>query len=140
MNNAKLGVMVLCFVLIVSVVSIVAVNAMTGQLTRTRTIKGDISDKNGLPLYDDWEQSLSMVVAKDARGNIVGWGPLESQRDYTLSLRSGWSLPLYIYVGFYDPYRPDRGNQWPCTIVNEIHSWMDITCDQFDSGMSGAYR
>lgn len=132
--------LVVVIILLTGVVGVVVVDSITGQVARTRTIKGDISDRNGLPLYDDWRQSLSMVVATDESGRIVGWGPLESSKAYTLSLRSGWQLPLHINLGFYDPYRPARGGWVPCTVVYEVDSWMDIACDEFDSGLSKAYR
>ncbi len=124
-------------VTLIGLLGILSLDSTTGAFSAT-TYKGTIVDKNGLQLYKNWRQSLSMVVATDQNDRIVGWGPLQTSKSYKLSLRSGWDFPLNIKLGYYDERRQERGTLYNCTVVYD--SFRDIVCDQFDSLVSQSSR
>jgi len=128
---------IILLVTLVGLLGILSLDSTTGAFAST-TIKGTIVDKNGLQLYKNWRQSLSMVVATDQNDRIVGWGPLETSKSYKLSLRSGWDFPLNIKLGYYDERRQERGTLYNCTVV--YNEFKDIVCDEFDSLVSQSSR
>lgn len=128
---------IILIVTLIGLLGILDMNSATGAFSAT-TIKGTIVDKDGLQLYKNWRQSLSMIVATDENDRIVGWGPLTTSKSYKLSLRSGWDYPLYIKLGYYDEKRQERGELYNCTVLTEYTK--DIVCDQFDSLVSQSSR
>jgi hypothetical protein len=133
---------IISIILIVTLIGLLGILDMsseksTGAYSAT-TIKGTIVDKDGLQLYKNWRQSLSMIVATDQNDRIVGWGPLQTSKSYKLSLRSGWDYPLNIKLGYYDERRQERGELYNCTVLTAPTK--DIVCDQFDSLVSQSSR
>jgi hypothetical protein len=128
---------IILIVTLIGLLGILDMNSTTGAFSST-TLKGTIVDKEGLQLYKNWRQSLSMIVATDQNDRIVGWGPLETSKSYKLSLRSGWDYPLNIKLGYYDVVRQERGELYNCTVLTAPSR--DIVCDEFDSLVSGSSR
>lgn len=137
MNSTIISIVLL--VTLVGLLGILSLDSTTGAFSAT-TFKGTIVDKEGLPLYKNYRQSLSMIVATDENDRIVGWGPLTTSKSFKLSLRSGWDFPLYIKLGYYDEKRQERGTLYDCTVLTERPLYDDIVCDQFDSLVSQASR
>lgn len=128
---------IILLVTLVGLLGILSLDSTTGAFA-SKTFKGTIVDKNDLQLYKNYRQSLSMVVALDSNGRVVGWGPLETSKSYKLSLRRDWDFPLYIKLGYYDVVRQERGELYDCTVL--FAASRDIVCDQFDSLVSQASR
>jgi len=132
---------IILLVTLVGLLGILNLNSenSTGAFSST-TMKGTIVDKNGLQLYKNYRQSLSMIVATDQNDRIVGWGPLQTSKSYKLSLRSGWDYPLNIKLGYYDERRQERGELYDCVVLTERPRYDDIVCTEFDSLVSQSSR
>ncbi len=133
---------VISIILLVTLVGLLGILNLNSENSTgafaAKSFKGTIVDKNGLQLYKNYRQSLSMIVATDQNGRIVGWGPLETSKSYKLSLRRDWDFPLYIKLGYYDVVRQERGELFDCTVL--FAASKDIVCDQFDSLVSQSSR
>ncbi len=157
MERIALGLLV--FITIVSIAGLISLDSNTGLANGILppplvTLKGSIADKDGYPLWSRQTQTqlLTSIVATNSEGRVLGYGPLESVF-YTLYLYERWEGEgtIFIKIGYYDAYRPERTKLQECTSISSnalreairskqrFVSW-DLTCDQFESRVSGRMR
>ncbi len=156
----KIAFGLLVFIAVIALVGLVTFDSgfsglvMTGNPPAVVQLKGDISDKEGYPLWSKYTktQLLTSIVATDANGRVLGYGPLQSVF-YTLTLYEDWKNTnlIFIKIGFYDAFRPERTSLQDCTMFSSdaldsalrrrqrFVSW-DIQCDQFDSRVPARTR
>ncbi|MEM4263720.1 MAG: hypothetical protein QW666_02380 [Candidatus Woesearchaeota archaeon] len=126
----------LMFVAFIGIVSLLVMMEFAGTgaaVAGAVRLQGSIMDSEGKPVlssrYNYWQSAEGTVrvipgkfnqIVAESNGVILGEGKMD-QISYSLQMHQDWEQAdvLNIFVGFYDPWRPETNKLVPCTRITK---------------------